>query len=179
MFWLLLSTSQCPAYTYVQTRTQSYIKGFTLFLQYRDRWPTASRCIEINYITGFTQSSKVKHPVYIWNLFSHPHEHRLWVLIWKQARAKSVCATNDWTLAHLKKFGECPSYSPLHCVDVQTLRIGWSIKTKYDIYMYYPLYYHWIIVSSGNSFHYCWIQGNWKFNLKINTLLRFVLYITI
>ena len=28
MFWLSLSTSQCPAYTYVQARTQLYIKDY-------------------------------------------------------------------------------------------------------------------------------------------------------
>ena len=148
MFWLSLSTSQCPAYTYVQARTQLYIKGFTLFLPYRDK--------EVNYTV----------------LIKNPHEHRLWVSIWKQARAKSVCATNDWTLAYLRKFGEGPSYSPLHFVDVQTLRIGWCIKTKYNIYMYCPLNYPWIILSKWNSFHYCWIQGNGKFNLQIYTLLR-------
>ena len=41
MLWLSLSTSQCPAYTYVQARTQLFIKGFTLFLPYRDK--------EVNY----------------------------------------------------------------------------------------------------------------------------------
>ena len=25
---------------------------------------------------------------------------------------QSLCATNDWTLAYLRKFAECPSYSP-------------------------------------------------------------------
>ena len=65
-----------------------------------------------------------------------------------------------------------PSYSPLHSVDVQTLRIGWCIKTKYNIYMYCPLNYPWNILSRWNSFHYCWIQGNGKFNLKIYALLH-------
>ena len=38
---------------------------------------------------------------------------------------QSLCVqTNDWTLAYLRKFDEGPSYSPLHSVDVQTLRIG-------------------------------------------------------